>query len=212
MWEVVAHDTAQREAGFGPRQAQVINGGNGGGVLPLPTHVGGLTNEQLAHELLLNKDFRLTEQGYMSSDELIQTRIRAMFEAAFWESLVEDLTTPPASHGRILTVLLEIKTSIVSLTVGHPEAEQIAEIIDIELVTQQLARGVLDHQECENLFGAIIRVVISAHDRMQNPGRRQETLDEWATARDRMIAASNDDNIVERSRAMCSALEVSLNR
>jgi hypothetical protein len=42
----------------------------------------------------------------------VHTKIRDVFERAFWDSLVEDLTCTPPSYTPILNVLHEIRTGI----------------------------------------------------------------------------------------------------
>lgn len=78
--------------------------GNGGG--------GGMSNEQLAHELLIDSGFRLDDKAGISDEKLVHTKIRETFERAFWNSLIEDLTCVPPSFAPVLNVLNEIKAGL----------------------------------------------------------------------------------------------------
>jgi len=171
----------------------------------------GMTNEQLAHELLLDKDFRLDEKAGMSDDKLVHTKIRETFERAFWESLVEDLSTLPPTYARVLSVLSEIKTGIQSLTEGHPEKERIGAVIDMDKITEQLRQDKLTFVACENLINDIVGVLLSMHERMRSPERRKETVSNWEAVRSKMQEAASLDQEA-RARATCGALELVLDR
>jgi hypothetical protein len=82
-------------------------------------HAKGMTNEQLAHELLLDRNFRLSEKAGISADKLVHTQLRETFKKDFWDSVAVDLATTPPSFVRILSVLTEIKQSIEELTAGQ---------------------------------------------------------------------------------------------
>mmetsp|Transcript_6055 Transcript_6055/g.14576 ORF Transcript_6055/g.14576 Transcript_6055/m.14576 type:complete len:1063 (-) Transcript_6055:927-4115(-) len=175
-------------------------------------HVGGMTNEQLAHELLLYKDFKLDEKYGMSDDKLVHTKIRETFERAFWESLVEDLSTAPPTYARVLSVLTEIKTGIEGLSQGHAEESKIGEVIDMEAITTQLRQNKLDYRACEALVDEIVKVLLSIHDRMRSTDRHTETVQRWKDVRQKMLAAAGGKDQLARARATCEALEMVLDR
>ena len=209
---MAAYDAEQRASHVGPRRAAgvlVPQGGNST-MARLP-QVGSMTNEQLAHELLLDKNFRLDDKSGMSEDKLVHTKIRETFERAFWESLVDDLSCDPPSYARVLSVLTEIKTGIETLGAGHAEAHTIGEIIDVDLITEQLKSHALRHEGCLDLVDATVRVLVSMHDRMKSPERRQETTEKWAAMRQTMTEGSDTD-VVVRARFICAALEFVLDR
>mmetsp|Transcript_23312 Transcript_23312/g.58437 ORF Transcript_23312/g.58437 Transcript_23312/m.58437 type:complete len:1029 (+) Transcript_23312:225-3311(+) len=173
--------------------------------------VGGMTNEQLAHELLLDKDFRLDEKAGMSDDKLVHTKIRETFERAFWESLVEDLSSVPPTYSRVLSVLTEIKTGIEGLSQGHEEEARIGRVVDMEAITTRLRQNQLGFKGCEELIDEIVKVLLSMHDRMRSPERHKETVDKWEAVRATMQEAEGLDQLA-RARATCAALELVLDR
>ena len=75
---------------------------------------GRMTNEQLAHELLLDPEFRLDETGGCNSavGNPVFNRIRDSFHRAFWDSLVDDLKLETPCYARVLRVLAEVCLSI----------------------------------------------------------------------------------------------------
>lgn len=70
-----------------------------------------MSNEQLAHEILLDPTFCMDQDG-SSSNKLLCTRLPVAFSPAFWNSLHEDLCQNPMQYGRVYLVLQEIKTVI----------------------------------------------------------------------------------------------------
>jgi hypothetical protein len=139
----------------------------------LPAHVGGLSNEQLAHELLLNREFRLNETANIPDEQLVHTRIKEPFERVFWTSLAEDLSAVPPCYARTLSVLEEIKKGVQSLSTGHPESQRIADILDLELIAQQIEKETLDCKNCEDIAGAVVEVILVIHDRARTTESRK---------------------------------------
>ena len=170
-----------------------------------------MTNEQLAHELLINSNFMLDDKAGASDEKLMHTKIRETFERAFWESLVEELTCEPPSFSSVLNVLSEIRTGIESLSQNQPEAMQIQEIVDLEHIKTQLKEQSLDFRGCERLIDSIIGVVVNVHVRMKATERKEETLSKWAQCGGEMQEA-NDKQQSDRARAICKALELVLDQ
>ena len=65
---------------------------------------GRMTNEQLAHELLLDPMFKLTDDGD-AQDNVIGKRIQEAFHQAYWDSLADDYRLTPPCYMRTLRVL-----------------------------------------------------------------------------------------------------------
>lgn len=120
-----------------------------------------MTNEQLAHELLLDPTFKLDADvaaGYGgASPEAL--RIREVFHDAFWASLEEDLRdNQPPCYGRALRVLAEIRDGIAELASAH-QSLAIREIVDIDHIKAQLNSGAYDWASCTATIQGIFRVV-----------------------------------------------------
>ena len=94
-----------------------------------------MTNEQLAHELLLDPTFQLDESGGCSVENPVFLSIRESFHKAFRDSLVDTLLLPIPSCLRVLRVLGEFRDGINDL-VGSREAGAITEVIDLDLIKQ----------------------------------------------------------------------------
>jgi hypothetical protein len=185
---------AERVTG-GPR----IGGGNGSAYTAIP---GRLTNEQLAHELLLDQTFQLSDNGGTSAENPVFHRIRESFHQAFWDSLVDDLKLlPTPCYVRVLRVLAEVRDGISELA-GGIEVSAIHEAIDIDFIRRQVELGVYEWDDCKRLVGMVVGVI----RRLQAPNRDADTQEQWLTVGSNMLAAT------DRPRALCKALEFMLDR
>ena len=117
-----------------------------------------MTNEQLAHELLLDPTFQLdvdAASGVVSPEAL---RIREVFHDAFWASLEDDLRdNQPPCYGRALRVLAEIRDGIAELA-SAPQALAIREIVDVDHIKAQLRSDAYDWASCTATIQGIFRV------------------------------------------------------
>jgi hypothetical protein len=171
-----------------------------GGYAALP---GRMTNEQLAHELLLDPTFQLDESGGCGLENAVFDRIRASFHQAFWDSLADDLRLATPCYVRVLRVLAEIRDGINDLA-GNRETANLAEAVDLDLIKQQAEAGAYDWMHCRRLVRAVVEMV----QRMQSPRRDEETAGRWAALERRMLAAAP----VEHPAVFCAALEFLLDR
>jgi hypothetical protein len=183
--------------GGGERHAG--GGGGGGESATLP---GRMTNEQLAHELLLDPAFQLDEAGGCGGDNPVFRRMRETFHRAFWDSLVDDLRLTTPCYVRALRVLGEIRDGISELAGG--ESGVIAEAVDLEHIGRQAEQGLYGWESCSRLVDAVAAVI----RRVQAPRREGETREGWLRVQAEMAGAAEQ----ERPRAFCRALEFLLDR
>ena len=174
-------------------------GGGGGAYAALP---GRMTNEQLAHELLLDPAFQLDEAGGCGGDNPVFRRMRESFHQAFWDSLVDDLRLATPCYVRALRVLGEIRDGISELAGG--ESGVIAEAVDLEHIRRQAEQGLYGWESCSRLVDAVAAVI----RRVQAPRREGETREGWLRVQAEMAGAAEQ----ERPRAFCRALEFLLDR
>ena len=155
------------------------------------------TNEQLAHELLLDPTFQLEEYGGRNNLELHHTR--DMFQRAFWESLVDDLQLATPCYSRVLHVLGEIRNGVANLQ-GPNELD---EVIDLNFIKEQAEAGLYDWNSCRGLMDSIITVI----KRVQAPKREAETTEKWRTFSGRLDCPAE-----ERPRVLSEGMELLLDR
>jgi hypothetical protein len=175
-------------------------GAGGGAYAALP---GRMTNEQLAHELLLDPGFQLDESGGYGDNPVFH-RIRQSFHQAFWDSLVDDLKLSPPCYVRVLRVLAEIRDGVADLAGSSEWAGRIAEAVDLGFIKQQAELGLYGWDSCMRLIGCILAVI----QRVQAPRRDDETTARWKQVGQAMQEATAD----EQPRAFCKALEFLLDR
>jgi len=175
-------------------------GGAGSAYAALP---GRMTNEQLAHELLLDPTFQLDESGGCSVENPVFHRIRESFHQAFWDSLVDDLKLAAPCYVRVLRVLAEIRDGINDLA-GSREAGSISEAVDLDFIKQQAEAGLYGWDNCKNLIAGIVAVI----QRVQAPKRDEETKAKWKEVGQAMHDATGE----EQPRAFCKGLEFLLDR
>ena len=166
---------------------------------------GRMTNEQLAHELLLDTSFQLDEAGGCSAENPVFHRIRETFHQAFWDSLVDDLKLPSPCFVRVIRVLREIRDGINDLACSR-EGSAINEVIDIENIEQQASVAAITWANCMNLIAGVVSIV----QRVQAPKRDDETLQKWRAAAHLMRDAELQQQ--DQPRAFCKALEFLLDR
>ncbi|KAK9702573.1 hypothetical protein K7432_011188 [Basidiobolus ranarum] len=99
-----------------------------------------LTNEQLAHELLLDPDFELA----IAKGTELEERVREMATKAFFDTAREEF-----SQGKYTVwlpqLLVDIKNRLLELVSRlSPIYTEIQDVVDIELITQQIKSGSYD--------------------------------------------------------------------
>ena len=125
-----------------------------------------MTNEQLAHELLLDPEFQI-DDGSENEGEVYK-KIRQTFHSAFWASLVEDLKLAYPCYVRVLRVLEEVRAGLIDITL---EGVQINKCIDMEDIKLRSNRGTFSMAEAYSLVEAMVVII----KRSQSPKRDPET-------------------------------------
>ncbi|RCH99763.1 hypothetical protein CU098_001631 [Rhizopus stolonifer] len=127
----------------------------------------GLTNEQLAHELILDPEFKL--EKHEPTDEL-EKRVRTIAEKAFFDKLEQDIEHHQ-SYEALLSLIQDVKMRLLSLVRPHTSMHrQINEAIDLNLIEQQIKQRSFDMQ-------AMIDYVLQTMSNMCAPVRDSEIQD-----------------------------------
>jgi hypothetical protein len=134
----------------------------------------GMSNEQLAYELILDPFCVLRySDEQQSCTSLITTNIRQTFPKAFWDKLKQELlTTPPpssssndnssTSYASVFTVLTEILDSVINVCRGwdnnsvHNIAQRIQDILDIDHLKQRVAAGAMPPSDIFSMMSSLI--------------------------------------------------------
>jgi hypothetical protein len=160
-----------------------------------------LTNEQLAHELLLDPNFIIS--GDFKGCNGLQKNIKEAFNAAFWASLVDDMLLEVPYYGRVLRVLCEVRDFIADLGMGRFR-QNIYDVIDIELIQSRIAANALHWQEVVAMVSDVVVIVTRLHP----PARVSLTEEKWCILRQAMQDATDS---AKQPVVFCKALEFLLN-
>ena len=203
-----------------------------------PCFLGGSKNEEVAHELLIDPDFRLEERGsnkFISN--YLDNGVRPMFygvviiierffsshccffaillliyndSQAFWDSLFDDfqLDDEPC-FVRVLRVVKDVKSTLLEECWIPSLESSIHAAINPESLMVQIEEGIFRWEEC----AALVKDAISFIQKIQAPSRDAELRDKWALVRsnlDRMMAVTMSR--AGRSKTLCKALEFLVDR
>jgi hypothetical protein len=140
---------------------------SGGGFSALPRR---MTNEQLAHEVLIDPTFQLDTYGSAPGENYV--KIRASFEEAYWKSLADDLRLPTPCYARISRTLVELRDGIHDMGpkpgdgsspgvqgCGYAAALEIVDVIDMDLIKQQTDKGCLEWSVCVKLIHDVMSII-----------------------------------------------------
>ena len=76
-----------------------------------------LTNEELNHEILLNRAFQLNGNGRPLSDNTLYSKVRESLDVAFWRSVQDDMMLTTPIYTRCVGVIAEIKNCLDGLKI-----------------------------------------------------------------------------------------------
>jgi hypothetical protein len=124
-----------------------------------------MTNEQLAHELMIDPAFTLDEHGGSRDTHSVHTLIRSSLHVAFWNSLEDDIRLRPTPlYTRVMRVLGEIHDGVKDLASGGGAwkgAGAISSVIDIDHLHTQLKNGVFEWASCVRLINDVANILNS---------------------------------------------------
>lgn len=110
----------------------------------------GMKDMALVHQIVVDQDFKL--QKYEPEDGTLHKMVKDNMHKAFWDYLKEQLAEDPPNYSQALTLLEEIKESLFGLLLPqHTKVkQQIAEVLDSDLIKQQVENGTLDFRVNRN--------------------------------------------------------------
>ncbi|XP_006140508.1 T-complex protein 11-like protein 1 isoform X1 [Tupaia chinensis] len=104
----------------------------------------GVTNMALAHEIVVNGDFRI--KPVELPEDSLEKRIKDIVHKAFWDCLGAQLGEDPPAYDHAIKLVGEIRETLLSfLLPGHTRLRnQITEVLDLDLIKQEAEHGALD--------------------------------------------------------------------
>ncbi|XP_060087456.1 T-complex protein 11 homolog [Heteronotia binoei] len=103
-----------------------------------------LSKMNIAHEVVVNHDFRLQEVNFLPNS--LESRVKEALHKTFWDSLKEELSKIPPDYSHAIRLIQEIKESLLSLILPRQTRlrNQIEDALDMELIKQEAEHGALD--------------------------------------------------------------------
>ncbi|XP_063871825.1 T-complex protein 11-like protein 1 [Scylla paramamosain] len=107
----------------------------------------GVSNMVLAHEIAVDKNFKL--EKFDPPDNSIEKQVRDVMHKAFWDHLAQELSQDPPSYEQALVLLQEVRDNLLDITLPHHTRlrQEISETLDVDLIKQQAEHGVLDFSQ-----------------------------------------------------------------
>ena len=187
---------AERAAGEGLFRQNPGNNNNEGHRFPAR-----MTNEQLAHELLICPTFQLSEDGSAGGDLMMFRQMRETFHRAFWGSLADDMRLAEPCYVRVFRVMDEVREGIVDLNSNTG----INEAMDMPHIRAQVATGLFTWDNTLAMSTAVVAILKDLTCLL----RVADFDAKWAEVYPEMLAA---ETRVDQAGAFAKALEFFLTR
>ena len=110
---------------------------------------------------------------------------------AFYDSLVGDLTLHIPCFVRVIRVLREVRDSIVEVG-SFRYAQEIKDILDIELVDQRISSNAFTWADCRNIISGVALII----RQIQSPARDDSFKASWNELRVAMEATDVFDALI----------------
>jgi hypothetical protein len=143
-----------------------------------------MTNEKMAHELIMNPDFELTV-----NPNSLEAQIRNVAKRAFFDKIRQDIAEQQMTW--VPGIIQDVRTQLVDMLPERSKVRaEIMEALDVELISQQVERGSLDIdryiafvvakmlQLCAPIRDAAIRQIENAPDIVSKIEDILSTLDD----------------------------------
>jgi hypothetical protein len=160
-----------------------------------------MSNEQLAHEVLLDPSYRLSADDDTEGKSAPEKN-RAL-QAAFWAGVEEELQRKPSGFGRVLRVLCQVRDGVAAVAPPAVKTD-LCELVDEDLIRQQVDKGLYGWKECVDLISNITKIICRIH----TPERRAQTEKLWAVVKAELEAA----DVSVQSQQLCRGLQFLLAR
>ncbi|WCJ18348.1 T-complex protein 11 [Euphorbia peplus] len=100
-------------------------------------------NELIVNEFLHQRDLSFVDKLSTDGENSIKVKIRETMEEAFWDTILESIKQAEPSYDRVVDLVREVRDGITEMAPKSWKKE-IAEAIDLDILSQVLKSGVLD--------------------------------------------------------------------
>jgi hypothetical protein len=154
----------------------------------------GLSNEQLAHELLLDENFRIDMPSYDGRhDKLVATKMRDQYAGVDFAHLLTQLQRQPPVYDAVLGVVSMFESTLVCITKSKDAGHRVGAFVRkfrLQLPTS-------DRVECVSLLEELVQLMLWVCDTHGLQAAREEIRTRWTP-----VQAETKPGII------CEALEL----
>ncbi|XP_046344828.2 T-complex protein 11-like protein 1 isoform X2 [Haliotis rufescens] len=125
----------------------------------------GVRNMTLAHEIVVDGDFKLETRKPQKNS--VQSQVQEVVHKAFWDLLHEEISQEPPEFKRSLVLIEEVKEVLLSLLLPqHVRLRaQVNEVLDLELIEQKMENEAFDiHYYADYVVGIMGRLCAPLRD------------------------------------------------
>lgn len=163
-----------------------------------------MSNEQMAHEMLLDPLFQLDDYGNLPYIHPGHKAIRNCYHKSMWRCVLDDLQQLPPNYEKMVGVFEEIIKGLVALG-DTPVQQEIRLILDIPYIKNQVSQGMLAWKTIQTLIYGIYYV----YQKVQAPMRDEENDVTFKEIQVKMEEAFQ--RVELQPQALCFAMEKMLN-
>ncbi|KAJ4824148.1 hypothetical protein Tsubulata_033615 [Turnera subulata] len=131
----------------------------------------GTENEQIVNEFLheQHRGFVDTFSSAIKDENSIKEKIKQSMEVAFWDGVIESLSQDVPNYSRVLQLVREARDEISEIA-PLSWKQEIAEAIDLDILSQVLNSGNLDI----DYFGKILEYALGTLQKLCSPAQEEE--------------------------------------
>lgn len=125
----------------------------------------GVSNMVLAHEIAVDKNFKL--EKLEPPEDSLERQVRDTMHRAFWDNLSDQLKQDPADYTQAFVLLQEVRDNLIDITLPHHTRlrQEISDKFDVELIKQQAEHGVLNFEEySQYVLSIMVRLCAPVRD------------------------------------------------
>lgn len=160
-----------------------------------------ISNEQLAHELLINPNFQFDENCIYSILNPIYQKTNELFQNASWDILISELTLPVRCYTKVLRILEEICNGVsdISKIFNNIESFNMIKTININNIKQQIANNNYGWNDCIELIDFIMNTIY----RIQHVKRNNEFKEKY----NQIVESIKSSTLENQPHNLCNALK-----
>ncbi|XP_076043222.1 T-complex protein 11-like protein 1 isoform X2 [Oratosquilla oratoria] len=139
----------------------------------------GVSNMVLAHEIAVDKNFKL--EKFDPPENSMEKQVRDVMHKAFWDHLREQLRQDPPSFEQALVLIQEVRDNLLDITLSHQTRlrQDITETMDLDLIKQQAEHGSLDFKQYSQYVLSIMAKLCAPirDETIQNLGKESDVIE-----------------------------------